>query len=81
MQQFIKPSSFYKGKSTTLTLLLTLREFSFKYIILKILNVHDRLYLKFTLYSQRFCGGLTPKAFTHSSSATIAFLWLLFSIL
>lgn len=74
-------SSFYNGNSTTLTFLLALREFSFKDIILKILNIHDRLYIKFTLYSQRFCGGLTPKVFTHSSSAIIAFLWLLFSIL
>lgn len=39
------------------------------------------LYIKFTLYSQRFCGGLTPKAFTHSNSAIIALLWLLFSTL
>lgn len=59
--------------STSLTLLLTLREFYLKYI-LKLLYIDYRLYTEFTLYSQRFCGGLTPKVLTHSNSAIIAFL-------
>lgn len=82
IQQLIKLNSFYTGNSTTLTYLSALRESSFKGITLKIINIHDMtLYIKFTLYSQRFCGGLTPKAFTHSNSAIIALLWLLFSTL
>lgn len=83
IQQVTKLSSFYTANSRTLTLLLVLRESSFKGITLKIINIHDmtHFYIKCTLYSQRFCGGLTPKVFTHSSSAIMALLWMLFSIL
>lgn len=41
IQQSIKLSSFYTGNSTTLTLLLALRESSFKGITLKIINIHN----------------------------------------
>lgn len=34
----------------------------------------------FTLYSQRFWGGFTPRAFTRSSSMRIALRWLLLSM-
>lgn len=34
----------------------------------------------FTLYSQRFWGGFTPRAFTRSSSVRMALRWLLLSM-